>query len=137
MFPPVKFSRIHFINGAGCFRQVKTNDEVQQQDHNYNLQLQQQQKELVFCYRNRPFAVLQSSFLPTPTSTYIDHQLVMELGMKMSEVSCKKISFAGKKLRLLGRVSFSAQCVNNGSIFGSYHFKASVKANPILWTAFH
>ena len=83
----------------------------------------------MFCYRNRPFAVLQSSFLPTPTSTYIDHQLVMELGMKMSEVSCKKISFAGKKLRLLGRVSFSAQCVNDGSIFGSYHFKASVIEN--------
>ena len=93
--------------------------------YNYN----SNEKEMVFCYRNRPFAVLQSSFLPTPTSTYIDHQLVMELGMKMSDVSCKKISFAGKKLRLLGKVGFSAQCVNNGNIFGSYQFKASVIEN--------
>ena len=39
-----------------------------------------------------------------------DHHLVRELGLKITDVSCKKISFAGKKLRMLGRVSFTAQC---------------------------
>ena len=103
----------------------KFNKKFNTTTYNYN----NNEKELVFCYRNRPFAVLQSSFLPTPTSTYIDHQLVMELGMKMTDVNCKKISFAGQKLRFLGRVSFSAQCVNDGNIFGSYQFKASVIEN--------
>ena len=104
---------------------MKFNNKFNTTTYNYN----NNEEELVLCYRNRPFAVLQSSFLPTPTSNYIDHQLVMELGMKMSDVSCKKISFGGKKLRLLGRVSFSAQCVNDGNIFGSFHFKASVIEN--------
>ena len=93
--------------------------------YNYN----SNEEEFVLCYRNRPFAVLSSSFLPKPTSSYIDHQLVMELGMKMTDDSCKKISFAGKKLRLLGKVSFTAQSVQDGNIFGCYHFKASVIEN--------
>ena len=49
--------------------------------------------------------------------------------MKMTDDSCKKILFAGKKLRLLGKVSFTAQSVQNGNIFGCYHFKASVIEN--------
>ena len=49
--------------------------------------------------------------------------------MKMTDVSCKKISFAGKKLRMLGKVSFTAQCVRDGSIFGNFHFKATVIEN--------
>ena len=84
------------------------------------------EQEFVMCHKNRPFAVLLSPHLPTPTSSFIDHHLVKELGLKMNEISCKKLSFAGKKMRILGKVSFTAQCVKDGSIFGTIHFKGSV-----------
>ena len=84
------------------------------------------EKEYVFAYRGRPFAVLDSSNFPTPASSYIDHHLVLELGLKMKDVQCKKISFCGKKLRLLGKVSCTVQCVVNGSFLGNFNFKASV-----------
>ena len=86
-------------------------------------------EEFVFAYKNRPFAVLVSASLPTPTSSYIDHHLVMELGLKMTEVQCKKISFGGKKLRILGKISCTVQCVNNGQFFGNFHLRASVIEN--------
>ena len=85
-----------------------------------------QEQEFVICHRNRPFAVLVSPHLPTPTTSFIDHLLVKELGLKLNDVSCKKLSFAGKKMRILGKVSFTAQCVKNGNIFGTIHFKGSV-----------
>ena len=86
-------------------------------------------QEFVFTFKSRPFAVLVSSILPTPTSSYIDHLLVMELGLKMSEIQCKKVSFAGKKLRLLGKISCTVQCVIDGRIMGNFHLKASVIEN--------
>ena len=89
--------------------------------------------EYVFCYKSRPFAVLVSSYLPTPNSSFVDHLLVNELGLKMSDIQCKKISFGGKKLRLLGRVSCTVQCVKDGRMFGNFNFKAcvSIKQIPI------
>ena len=87
-------------------------------------------EEYVFCYRSRPFAALVSSFLPTPSSSYIDHLLCAELGLKLTEIQCKRISFAGKKLRLLGKISCTVQCVtSDGNIFGNYQLKASVIEN--------
>ena len=85
-----------------------------------------QEREFVMCHKNRPFVVLVSPNLPTPTSSYLDHHLVTELGLKMTDISCKKISFAGKKLRVLGKVSFTTQCVKDGKMFGTIHFKGSV-----------
>ena len=64
--------------------------------YNYN----NNEMELVLCYRSRPFAVLSSSLFPTPNSSYIDHHLVMELGLKMTDIGCRKFSFCGKKLRI-------------------------------------
>ena len=61
------------------------------------------EKEYVFAYRGRPFAVLDSSNFPTPASSYIDHHLVLELGLKMKDVQCKKISFCGKKAQIVGK----------------------------------
>ena len=52
------------------------------------------EKEYVFAYRGRPFAVLVSNNFPTPSSSYVDHLLILELGLKLKEVQCKKISFA-------------------------------------------
>ena len=78
-------------------------------------------EEFVFAYKNRPFAVLVSPSLPTPTSSYIDHLLVMELGLKLTEVQCKKISFAGKKLRLLGKINCTVHCT--GQFLGNFHLR--------------
>ena len=89
-------------------------------------QYSSQEQEHIFAYKSRPFAVLSSQFFPTPTSTYIDHRLVMELNVKMTDVGCKKMYFAGKKLRMLGKVSFTAQCVTDGNIYGNFRVKASV-----------
>ena len=89
-------------------------------------QYSNKEQEHIFAYKSRPFAVLSSQLYPTPTSTFIDHRLVMELNIKMTDVSCKKIYFGGKKLRLLGKVSFTAQCVCDGNIFGNFRVKASV-----------
>ena len=85
-----------------------------------------QEVEHVFAYKSRPFAVLSSQLYPTPTSSFIDHRLVMELNIKMTDVGCKKMYFAGKKLRMLGKVSFTAQCVSDGNIYGNFRIKASV-----------
>ena len=86
-----------------------------------------QDKEYVFCYKGRPFAALVSCFLPTPSSSYIDHLLCAELGLKLTDIQCKRISFAGKKLRLLGKISCTVQCVtSDGNISGNYQLKASV-----------
>ena len=85
-----------------------------------------QDEEFVFCYKNRPFSMLVSSSFPTPTTNFIDHLLVQELGIKMTEFQCKKISFGGRKLRLLGKISCTVQCVKNGNVFGNFHLKCSV-----------
>ena len=84
------------------------------------------EQEFVVCHKNRPFVILVSPNLPTPTSSYIDHHLVEELKLKMTEISCKKLSFAGRKLRILGKVSFTMQCVHDGNVFGTLHFKGTV-----------
>ena len=89
-----------------------------------------QDSEHVFCYKSRPFAVLVTQSLPTPSSSsFIDHHLVNELGLKMSDIQCKKIHFGGKKLRLLGKVNCTVQCVNDGKVFGNFHYKACVIEN--------
>ena len=82
-----------------------------------------QDEEHVFLYKGRPFVALVSTHLPTPNSTYIDHLLCAELGLKLSDIQCKKMSFAGQKLRLLGKISCTVQCVLDGNIFGSYQLK--------------
>ena len=61
--------------------------------------------EYVFTCKGRPFAVLVSDNLPTPTSNLLDFDLVKSLGHKVIDLQCLK--FAGNKLRILGRVSTS------------------------------
>ena len=86
-------------------------------------------EEFVLCYKSRPFSVLSSDDLPTPTGSYIDHLLVKELGIKMMDLQCKKMSFSGVKMRMLGRISVSVQCIKNGRTFGNFHLKANVIEN--------
>ena len=84
------------------------------------------EQEHIFSCRGRPFAVLVSSFLPTPPASLIDYDLVKDLKLKMTDIQCKKFSFAGNKLRILGTVSTSVQCVHNGRLIGNHHIRARV-----------
>ena len=68
------------------------------------------EKEFVFCVKGRPFPCLVSPYLPTPTASLLDYNLVRDLGLKLQ---CQKFSFAGFKMRILGKVSVTVQCVHN------------------------
>ena len=82
--------------------------------------------EYVFTCKGRPFAVLVSDNIPTPTSTLLDFDLVKSLGLKVTDLQCRKFSFAGNKLRILGRVSTAVQCLDEGKVSGNYHIKGFV-----------
>lgn len=88
-------------------------------------------EEFVFACKGRPFAVLVSDNIPTPATNLIDHNLVRELGLKMSDLQCRKYFFAGHRMRVLGRVSTSVQCVKDGrtGTSGSFHLKGLVVTN--------
>ena len=82
--------------------------------------------EFIFCAKGRPFPALVSPYLPTPTATLLDYNLVRDLGLKMTDLQCQKFSFAGFKMRILGKVSATVQCVQEGVSFGAFHIKGSV-----------
>ena len=93
-------------------------------------------KEYVFSCRGRPFAALVSTNLPTPASSLLDYALVRQLGLKMTDIQCRKFHYAGNKMRILGRVSTAVQCVQNGKICGNFHIKGLVVTDlyPLLDT---
>ena len=70
--------------------------------------------EFILCCKGRPFAVLVSPNLPVPTSTLLDYELVKSLGLKLTDLQCRKYSLGGSKYRILGRVTTAVQCVQNG-----------------------
>ena len=88
-----------------------------------------EQREFVFAIKGRPFSMLTTPKLPTPTSTLIDHNLVKELGLKMDDIQCSKFTFAGHRFRILGRISQTVQTVQNGIFAGMVHMRASVVEN--------
>ena len=85
-----------------------------------------QDQEFVFCTKGRPFGCLVSPHLPTPSSSLIDFNLIRDAGMKMSELQYTKLSFAGQKFRILGKISVTVQTIHDGLASGNYHLKASV-----------
>ena len=64
-----------------------------------------QDQEYVFSCRGRPFVALVSSHYPTPTSSLLDYDLIKSLGLKLSDLQCKKYFFAGNKFSILGQIS--------------------------------
>ena len=86
-------------------------------------------KEFVVACKARPFTILMSSSLPTPAVNLVDHKLVSELKLKMSDLQCRRFHFGGQKLRILGKISTSVQCIIDGKVLGNLHFKASVVEN--------
>ena len=86
-----------------------------------------QEQEFVFCCKGKPFATLVSSNLPTPTCNLIDFDLVRDLGLKMTDLQCRKFYFAGNKFRVLGKVSTTVQCIEEGALSGAnFHIKGLV-----------
>ena len=83
-------------------------------------------KEFVFACRGRPFSVLTAPQFPTPAFTMVDHNLIRELKLRMTDLQCLKLSYGGHKLRILGKVSTSVQCIQDGVPAGNTHFKAHV-----------
>ena len=84
------------------------------------------EKEFIFCVKGRPFGCLVSPHLPTPTSTIIDYNLVREIGLKMNDLQYTKFSFAGQKMRILGKVAITVQTIHDGLASGNFHLKANV-----------
>ena len=83
------------------------------------------EKEFVFCVKGRPFPCLVSPYLPTPTATLLDYDLVRSLGLKMTDLQCQKFSYAGYKMRILGRISITVQCIHDGVSSGTFHIKGN------------
>ena len=83
-------------------------------------------KEFVFSCKGRPFAMMSSQKIPVPTISLIDYKLVEDLGIKLTELQCSRFTFAGFRLRILGKIHQTIQCVKNGKLLGNIHLKASV-----------
>ena len=84
------------------------------------------ESEFILCCKGRPFAVLVSPSLQTPTSSLLDYDLVRSLGLKLTDLQCRKYSLGGSKYRILGRVTTAVQCVQNGKVGSTFHLKCDV-----------
>ena len=85
--------------------------------------------EYVLTCKGRPFAVLVSPSLQTPTSSLLDYDLVRSLGLKLTDLQCRKYSLGGSKYRILGRVTTAVQCVQNGKVGSTFHLRCDVVAD--------
>ena len=82
--------------------------------------------EFVFCVKGRPFSCLVSPHLPIPTASLVDYALVRDTGLKMTDLQCTKVSFGGYKMRILGKVSLTVQCIHDGVSSRTFHVKGNV-----------
>ena len=83
-------------------------------------------KEFIVACKGRPFSILTAPQFPTPNVTYVDYDLVQSLNIRMSELQCRKLSYCGQKLRILGKISTSVQCIKDGVSCGNLQYKAHV-----------
>ena len=83
-------------------------------------------REFVFACKGRPFSVLTAPNFPTPAVTMVDYNLIRDLKLRLTDMQCAKLSYGGQKLRILGRLSTTVQCISNGAPAGNMHFKAIV-----------
>ena len=50
-------------------------------------------QEFIFACKGRPFAAMVYSYFPSPTSNLLDYDLVQKLGLKITDIQCKKFHF--------------------------------------------
>jgi hypothetical protein len=84
------------------------------------------EKEFVVACKGRPFSILTSPLLPVPTVTYLDYDLVRDIKLRMSSLQCRKLFYGGEKLRILGQISTTVQCIIDGSPLGNIQMKCHV-----------
>ena len=87
------------------------------------------ESEFILCCKGRPFAVLVSPSLQTPTSTLMDYDLARSLGLKLTDLQCRRYTLAGNRFRILGRVTTAVQCVQNGKVGSTFHLRCDVVAD--------
>ena len=51
---------------------------------------------------------------------------ISDLRLCMTDLQCTRLSYAGGKFRILGKISTSVQCIVDGAPLGTMHFKAHV-----------
>jgi len=92
-----------------------------------NYKYNSEEQEFIFCCKGKPFATLVTSNIPTPTFNLLDFDLIRDLGLKMTDLQCRKFHYAGNKFRILGKVSTTVQCIDKGSLSGvNFHIKGLV-----------
>ena len=72
-------------------------------------------KEYVFSVSKRPFGMVTSPNLPVPSTSYIDFGLVDKLGLPISDIKYRKLTYCGKKMRIVGKISITVQSVRQCS----------------------
>jgi len=70
--------------------------------------------------------ILTAPLFPVPAFTMVDFNLVRDLNLRMTEMQCSKFFYGGQKLRILGKVSTTVQCIVDGAPAGTLHLKAHV-----------
>lgn len=78
----------------------------------------------MFSVRKRPFGMVTSPSLPTPTTSFIDFSLVEKLGLPVTDLHYQKLTYCDKKMRIIGKVSITVQCIQEGAISDNVHVQA-------------
>ena len=76
--------------------------------------------------KGRPFVILTAPQFPVPAFTMVDYNLIRDLNLRMTDMQCSKFFYGGQKLRILGKVSTTVQCIMEGAPAGTLHLKAHV-----------
>ena len=72
---------------------------------------------------------LISPHIPTPTFTFIDYDFIKKVGLDLTDVQCRPFRYMGHKMRILGQVSTTVQCVQDGKITDNFRINALVAAD--------
>ena len=70
--------------------------------------------------------ILTATQFPTPAFIMVDLSLIRDLNLRMTDMQCSKLLYGGQKLRILGKISTSVQCIVDGMPAGNMHYKAHV-----------
>ena len=83
-------------------------------------------REFIVSCKGRPFVILTAPQFPVPAFTMVDYNLIRGLNLRMTDMQCSKFFYGGQKLRILGKVSTTVQCIMEGAPAGTLHLKAHV-----------
>ena len=73
-----------------------------------------------------PFCGLNVPPNQNPPFTVIDYDFIKSVGLELSDVQCRPFRYDGYKIRILGQVSTTLQCVENWMITEDFRFEAKV-----------